>query len=450
MATDPKIFKAYDIRDTYPEPLDEGVAYLLGRAFVTYTGAKRIVVGHDMRTSSEPLKKALFMGITDQGADVIDIGLSSTPLFYFAVRKHHAGIMITASHNPKEYNGFKLCREHAIPIGFGSGMESVRRLVMAQKFPEPKRKGKVRMRSYMKEYLRFCKRFLKTRKTFNVVVDAGNGMGGLTYLEMQKRLPKNIRLFPLYWDLDGNFPHHEANPVKHETLKDLQADVLEQNADLGIALDGDGDRMILVDETGKIIAEEFTASLIAEEIMRGWRTKGKYFVSPLNVGSIFAEVVKKNGGKHAECAVGHAFVKKKMRELDALFGAEISGHMYHREIDYVENEFIPFFRILNIMTRTKKPLSELVAKYDKYPKIPETNFKLKKSQTSEKILKTVEAKYAKSAKKIKRFDGLKMEFDNWWFSLRSSNTEPLLRLVAEANDEKTLKDEVEKLKKLLK
>jgi len=436
------VFKAYDIRGLFPEEIDQGLAYLIGRAFATHTGAKNILVGSDMRNSSEPLKEALVQGLTDQGAKVTDTDLCSTPMFYFSTQKFEAGVMVTASHNPKQYNGFKLCRENATPIGQGSGMEEIKELVLSQKFPNANKKGKVRTKNYLQEYIKFCLKFLTTKKPFRVVVDTANGMGGHTYAELVRQAPKNIELIPLYWELDGTFPNHEANPLNYETLATLQEKVREEKADFGIAIDGDADRILFVDNEGDIVPSALSATLIAQELIK---ERKKRFLYDLRASKIFKERVQELGAEAIESRVGHAFIKNTMREQKISFGAEVSGHMYHEEMEYCESEIIPLLRMMNLLG--DESLSEKVAPLKKYVSIPETNYTVKDADT---IMKKVREKFAEQKPKITTIDGLKMEFDTWWFSLRSSNTEPLLRLNLEANNQKILKEKKRELENIIK
>lgn len=435
------VFKAYDIRGLFPKEIDQGLAYLIGRAFVTHTGAKKVLIGMDMRNSSEPLKDALIQGITDQGADVIDTDLCSTPMFYFSAQKYEAGIMVTASHNPKQYNGFKLCREKATPIGQGSGMEDIKELVLSQEFPTVEKKGKIRTKNYLEEYVKFCLKFLTTKKQFRIVVDTANGMGGHTYSELQRQAPKSIELIPLYWELDGNFPNHEANPLNYETLEALQEKIREEKADLGIAIDGDADRILFVDNEGDIIDSAISATLITEQLIKQGKRR---FLYDLRASKIFRERVEELGAQAIESRVGHAFIKNTMREQEISFGAEVSGHMYHEEMQYCESEIIPLLRMLNLLD--EEPLSEKANVLKKYASIPETNYTVK---DADGIMERVENSLS-GAEKITKIDGLKMEFDTWWFSLRSSNTEPLLRLNLEADTQKILKEKTKELERIIK
>lgn len=437
------IFKAYDIRGLANKELDEGIAYLIGRAFIQYTKTKKVLVGHDMRTSSPKLTDALIKGITDQGATVINIGLCSTPMFYYATKKYPAGIMVTASHNPKKYNGFKLCREKAIPIGQGSGMEEIEQLVINQKFDTPKKLGKIKQKNYLNKFTKFSSKFLKTKKPFKIIVDTGNGMGGLTYGNLISKF-RNVEIIPMYFELDGNFPNHIANPIKEDTLKAIKKRVIKEKADLGIAIDGDGDRCIFIDEKGNSIPPCLTGALISEEILK--KRKGNIIYTVIN-NKIFIETINNNGGKAIESPVGHAYVKKIMRANKGLFAVEVSGHTYFKEMEYCENTIIALCKILNLIAKKEKKLSELIKPLYKYSSIPETNFKITNRKKGLKIIEKVKKKYSKG--KINELDGLKVVYDDWWFSIRLSNTEPLLRLNMEANTKQKIDAELKKIKNLI-
>lgn len=439
-----QIFKAYDIRGIYPTDLDEGIAYLLGRAFVTYTNVRTVLIGNDMRTSGKSLKEALMRGIIDQGANVVDIGMCSTPMFYFAAKDYPAGMMVTASHNPKEYNGFKMVRENATPIGQGTGMEELKELVLKQQFDEPEKKGTITQKKCREAFVEYCLNTLDAKSNYTVVVDAGNGMGGYIYEEVKKQIPKNITLIPLYWEPDGNFPNHEANPLKHDTLKDLQKAVIDNNADLGLAIDGDGDRSFFIDNEGGIVDAAHAGALIAQLILE--ENPDATFIYDVNSSKMLRETIKEHGGKSKMSRVGHAFIKRMMRDEDITFGSENSGHMYHSEIEYVENEIIPLCRILNVLDEQKQDFVTMLKPMRKYAKIEETNFELPNRDKIGEILTKAEEIYAERATDISHIDGLRMEFPDWWFCLRASNTEPLLRLNLEADSQRICDEKFAEMK----
>lgn len=437
------IFKAYDIRGVYGEELDEGIAYLIGRAIVAHIGVPRILVGQDMRTSSPSLKAALVRGMTDQGADVVEMGLCSTPSFYWATQSHPAGVMVTASHNPGKYNGFKICRAGAIPVGSGSGMEEIERIVLEQDFPPSTRKGVVSAVDTIDEFIRFNLSFLKTDKHFRIVVDAGNGMGGYTYGELLKRMPTNLIIIPMYFEPDGTFPNHEANPLKYETLRALQERVVAEHADLGLATDGDEDRCIFVDNEGNIIPADITTALLARQVLL--ERPGAKILYDIRQTRAVPETIIECGGVPVMTRVGHAFIKQMMREQGGAFGGEVSGHYYNHEQSNTENTQIVFFRMLNLLATEGKTLAEMARPLlARYSKIEETNFTVKDAHG---IIARLDAEYSPSAKEVSRIDGVRLDFEDWWFNVRASNTEPLLRLNLEAKTFALMQEKLAELSK---
>jgi len=440
------IFKAYDIRGVYGEELDEGIAYLVGRAVVTYTGATSILVGNDMRVSSPSLKEALVRGITDQGADVVDFGLCSTPMFYWATQKYAAGVMVTASHNPAKFNGFKMCKDGAFPIGEISGMQDVERIVLEQDFPTVERKGSVSTVELLNDYISFNLSFLKTDKPFKVVIDAGNGMGGYTYGALAKRLPSNVEIIPMWFELDGNFPNHEANPLKIENCEALMRRVKLENADFGVSLDGDEDRIFFIDNNGEYIASDFTTALIAEQVLS--EKPGVKIHYGINHSRIVPEIIHIAGGVPIMNRCGHAFYKVNMKETGAAFGGEHSGHYFNAEVQNAEDTQIIFFRMLNLLAQEDKSIADLVAPMKRYAKTPEINFTV---QGAKDIISRLQSEYAGEPARddfisYTTMDGLRVDFEDWWFCVRASNTEPLLRLNMEAKDQAMLDQKFEELK----
>jgi phosphomannomutase len=439
---EPSIFKAYDIRGVYGEELDEGIAYLIGRAVASHINASAILVGHDMRVSSQPLKEALLRGIMDQGSDAVEMGLCSTPFFYWTTQRYAAGVMVTASHNPAKYNGFKICRDGAVPVGRGSGMEEIERRVLEQDFPPPTRKGASSTVALLDDFLRFNLSFLKTTRQFTVVIDAANGMGGYTYGELLKRLPPNITIIPMYFEPDGTFPNHEANPLKEETLVALQARVVAEHADLGVATDGDEDRIVFVDENGSILRSDITHALLARQVLA--ERPGGVVLYSVNESWLVPEEILAAGGKPVMGRIGHAFAKLAMREHSAVFGGEVSGHFFNPEQQNTENTQVILFRMLNLLGAAGEPLSEVARPLrERYAKIPETNFTV---QDAPALIERFDAEYAPKAKAVSRIDGVRIDFDDWWFNLRASNTEPLLRLNMEARTPALLDEKFNELK----
>jgi phosphomannomutase len=437
-----EIFKAYDVRGIYPTELNEDIAYKIGRAFVTFLKAKEVVVGHDGRLSSPQLFKALIRGITDQGADAVDIGLCSTPMFYFGAGslKSLSAVMVTASHNPKEYNGFKFCRENVIPLSGDTGIQDIKKLVEKNKFREVKTKGKIIKKEVMEDFIKHNIKFVKTDKKFKIVVDAGNGMGSYTFPKIFKKLP--FRFIPLYCEMDFDFPNHEPNPLKYETLKDLQKKVKQEKADIGIALDGDGDRCIAIDEKGIIVRSDFMTALIGKLLLK--HKPGSKILYDLRSSKIVHEFISANKGKPIMCRVGHAFIKQQMRDEGAIFAGELSGHFYYKDSFFTESSFITTAMLLNLLAHENKPLSELVKPLKKYFQSGEINSDVADKQAK---MKEVE-KYYTDAGKILHLDGVSIYYKDWWFNLRPSNTEPLLRLNLEADTKELMqrkRDEVLKI-----
>jgi phosphomannomutase len=435
------IFKAYDIRGVYGTEIDEGIAYLLGRAVAKLLildkkrsgRINKMLVGRDMRTSSVPLRDALIRGIRDQGVDVVDIGLCSTPMFYWATQKYEAGIMVTASHNPAQYNGFKICKDGAFPVGEISGMKEIETAVFAHEFPAGERQGTYDEDEVLDQYLAFCRSFLKTEKPFKVVIDAGNGMGGYEYGAIMEHLPSNIHIVPMYFEPDGTFPNHEANPLKPETCRELQERVVLENADLGVSLDGDGDRIFFIDNEGRYLVSDYPSALIAEQVLD--EKPGSKILYGINQSRIVPEMIRRFGGMPIMNRVGHAFYKVSMAEHRAAWGAEHSGHYFNPEQQNSENTMIILFRLLNLLGKEDKSLSDLVKPLRKYEKIAETNFDVTDQNA---VMARLSEEYGPHAKELTTIDGLRIDFDDWWFCVRPSNTEPLLRLNMECKDRRLL------------
>lgn len=443
MKADPSIFKMYDIRGIYPEQMDVDFAYFLGRAVVTYTKAKTVLVGRDARLSSTPLFQALVRGITEQGADVVDMNLCSTPLFYFALGKYQyeAGIMVTASHNPKQYNGFKMYRKNITPISGEEGMDELKHLVLTDKFPTPARRGTMSAKSYLDAYVEAVASFAVTWRKLKLVADAGNGMACYTTPKLFDKLGLDVA--KLYYDLDCTFPNHEANPIRPETLHDLQQAVIKHKADLGIAFDGDADRIGFVDEKGNFIRADIIAAALAAYFLEKNPGAGIIF----NVGCSWAveDAVKQHGGVPIRWKVGHSLIKTKMKQdPNIVFGGEVSGHYFFRDFFCADDAALALVHVLNALSESGESLSQLVAPYMKYHATGELNFTVTDKNA---IIARVRQAFTsdKSLKKTMDLDGMSMEFDDWWFNIRPSNTEPLLRLNVEA----TSKEKMEKMRDVI-
>ena len=446
MKIDSSIFKAYDIRGIYPDQLDEEVAYKLGKALVAFLGAEVLVIGRDMRLSSDSLFDALSKGIIEQGADVVDIGLTSSPIFNFSVAEyehHDGGIMITASHNPKEYNGFKLSDFQAVPISSIYGLPRVQKLIEEGKFVK-KKEGVVietyMLRPYLDKVLGMVDR--NKIKNLKVVIDCGNGMGGISIPPIFRRL-KDCELIKLYFEPDGTFPHHEPNPLKEETLEDLKKEVLETKADFGVALDGDGDRIGFVDEKGEVIPGDLITALVAKELLK--QNPGEKIIYDLRSSWVVKEEIEKAGGVPIMWKVGHALIKKKMREENVLFAGELSSHFYFRDFYFVECADLVLLKIMEILSREKKPLSKLVEPLRRYYVSGEINSDVEDKKAKMKEL----AKKYKDAKKIYWLDGVSVEYKDWWFNVRPSQTESLLRLNLEAKTKKLMEEKKDEVLKMI-
>jgi len=435
MKINAEIFRAYDIRGIYPLTINEEAAFLIGRAFVKFLKKPRpnIVVGQDDRLSSPQLFKALTKGIIDQGGSVIDIGLAITPMLYFAVAhfKFDGGISLTASHNPPQYNGFKLVREKAIPISGKSGIEEIKNLVLKSEFPIRRRKGKIIKKKVLNDYIRFnLKDFdLRKIKPFKIVIDTANAVPGIVVPEFFKKT--NCKIYHLYSKLDGSFPNHLPSPHEEKNLKSLKREVLNKKADLGIAFDGDGDRIIFVDEKGKMISGDLITALLTKLILK--KNPGEKILCDVRSSNVVRDVIKENGGKVVIGRIGHSFIKERMRKENIIFQGELNGHYYLREHYFSEVPFFVIFKILEEMSRSRKAISELVKPFKRYFHSGEINFKVKNKK---KVLKTLENKFRRG--KVTRIDGLRIDFPDWWFNARPSHTEPVLRLVVEAKTKKLM------------
>jgi phosphomannomutase len=434
-ALNPAIFKAYDIRGTYPDQLNDKTACLLGKAFVQYLGCNQVAVGRDMRLSSPQLFQNLSQGITEAGADVIDIGLCSTDALYFTVGKfgYGAGIMITASHNPKQYNGFKMCREEAIPLSGQSGLEDIKQIILQGKFMVPPRKGNIVRRDIIGDYVSHVLSFINPPKIrpFKIVIDAGNGMAGLIAPRLFSHLP--CRVIPMFFELDGSFPNHPASPIEPENMAPLQRRVLQEQADLGAAFDGDADRMFIVDEKGKVLGGDLVTALVAKSLLR--KEKGAAILYNLICSRTVPETITANGGKAIRTRVGHALIKPLMKHYNAIFGGEHSGHFYFRENYFADSAFIALMVCLELFSEEYRPIAELVGDIDPYFRSGEIN-----NEVADIAAKLKEIEITFPDGKLDRLDGITVEYPDWWFNVRPSNTEPLLRLNLEASTPELLKD----------
>lgn len=434
-----KIIKAYDIRGLVKDEVTPDFSFSLGVAFAKFLEIERepatIVVGEDMRPSSAPLADAFSDGATSQGMDVIRIGLASTDMLYFASGKLNLpGVMFTASHNPAKYNGMKLCKSGARPIGQESGLIKIRQLIEEGVPISNRPVGSVRKQQLLNDYVdyllaRFPKNTFKKRK-LKVVIDAGNGMAGFTAPAVMQQL--NVDLIPMYFELDGNFPNHEANPIEPENLKALQKRVKKEKADIGLAFDGDADRCFLIDENGDLVNPSALTGLIAVRELKA--NPGATIIYNLISSKAVAEVISENGGVALRSRVGHSYIKTLMAESGAVFGGEHSGHFYFGDFWRADSGMLAALYALAELMATTKSLSSLLQPYNRYFSSGEINSKVKDANKSIKLVKDkYQDKY-----QVDELDGLTVTAKSWWFNLRPSNTEPLLRLNVEADTQKQM------------
>ncbi|GAA3117215.1 phosphomannomutase/phosphoglucomutase [Planomonospora alba] len=443
-----KIFKAYDVRGVVPDEFDEETAEAVGAAFVEVTGAGRLVVAHDMRTSSEPLAGAFARGAVARGADVVHAGLGSTDLLYYA--SGHLGlpgVMFTASHNPARYNGMKMCRAGAVPIGGETGLTEIRdraAKILAAGGPGGGGAGRVVRDDLLEGYARHLLTLvdLSGVRPLKVVVDAGNGMAGHTVPEvLGRRAGAPIELVPLYFELDGTFPNHEANPIEPENLRDLQKAVLETGADIGLAFDGDADRCWVVDERGESVSPSTITGLVAARELA--KHPGSVIIHNLITSRSVPEIVAEHGGRPVRTRVGHSFIKAEMARTGAVFGGEHSAHYYFRDFWFADSGMLAALHVLAALGGQDRPLSEMLAAYTRYAASGEINSTVADQAAAAERVRAAFA--GRDGVTFDELDGLTVSGPGWWFNLRPSNTEPLLRLNAEAADEMqmaAIRDEV--------
>jgi phosphomannomutase len=437
------VFKAYDVRGTVPDQLDEELARRTGSAFVRVCDASTVVVGHDMRPSSPGLAGAFAAGAADAGADVEMIGLASTDQLYFASGDlGHPGAMFTASHNPARYNGIKLCRAGARPVGAETGLREIRDQVCRPEGPPARRPGTICERDVLQAYAAHLLSLAPVSgRRLRVVVDAGNGMAGLTAPAVFGRIGGDVDLVPMYFELDGTFPNHEANPIEPENLVDLQKRVVAENADIGLAFDGDADRCFVVDELGRPVSPSTLTALIgARELST---EPGAAVIHNLVTSRSVPELVTELGGEPVRTRVGHSYIKAIMAETGAVFGGEHSGHFYFRDFWGADSGMLAALHTLAALTATDGPLSELLDDYERYRLSGEINSEVAEPAAA---LAAVESAYAGTpGASLDHLDGLSVTTEEWWFNVRPSNTEPLLRLNVEGVDDDTMgrvRDEV--------
>lgn len=438
MEINSKIFKAYDIRGIYPTELNEESAYLIGRAFARLAGAKRITVGSDMRLSGPALKKSFIKGIIDEGVNVKDIGLVPVDAVYYCVGKlgDEAGVMITASHNPKEYNGFKMVLKDMALIDSSDILDEIK------KMPETvsQEKGESKEQDIITGYINHVLSFVDVDKIkpFKVVVDAGNGMAGKIIPLLTESLPVNV--VALNFKLDGNFPAHPSNPLLAESQKEIKEAVVKEKADFGVIFDGDTDRLCFIDEKGNFISADITLLLLAKMFLDKEPQAGIVYTAICS--KIVPETIKEWGGRALASKVGYNSIWSIMRNQKGVLGGEVSSHYSFRDNGYSDSGFISFVILLQVLSGYDKSLSEIVRPFFKYFRAPEQNFKV---ENKEKVLESIKQKYSDGSQSF--LDGVTVEYKDWWFNVRPSNTEPLLRLNIEANTQEILDQKAKELAK---
>ena len=430
------IFKAYDVRGTVPEQMDEALARATGNAFVQVLGVDTVVVGYDMRPSSPGMAQAFAEGAARAGADVVKIGLASTDQLYFASgHLGHAGVMFTASHNPAQYNGMKMCRAGATPVGMETGLAEVRDMVASGSLVTAETPGAISETDVLEAYADHLLSLAPVRgRGLKVVVDAGNGMAGLTAPMVFDKIGQVVEMLPLYFELDGTFPNHEANPIEAANLVDLQKAVVKEGADIGLAFDGDADRCFIVDEAGRAVSPSTLTALIAARELA--KEPGAVVIHNLITSRAVPEIVTELGGRPVRTRVGHSFIKATMAETDAIFGGEHSGHFYFRDFWRADSGMLAALHAMAALAETDVSLSALLEEYERYPSSGEINSTV---ADQDAVLALLQEQYgAQDGVELDLLDGLTVSHADWWFNVRASNTEPLLRLNCEGKDEATM------------
>lgn len=474
------IFKAYDIRGKYPSELDESKACAIGWALVRFLKSNKksnyqpnperirdgkgknfvpqIVVGRDIRLSSPSLSRGFIKGLLEGGAKVTDIGEVTTPMLYFACGfyRFDGSVIVTASHNPPQYNGFKICREKAIALSENTGLRDIEKICTEYKVGDKRKvKGALTSKDIIADYKEFIRRFIrwdKIKDTIKIVVDATNGSVGPVFDEIFSSIfgvgCSRIKIIPLYFKPDGRFLNHEPNPMKDENLRNIKMVIKKERANLGVAFDGDGDRVVFLDEKAERIPNDLVTVIIAREVLR--ENKKASIVYDLRSSRVVNEEIKRLGGNPVRERVGHAFIKATMRKYNAAFGGELSGHYYYRDNFFADSALITFVYILNILARENRPISKIIKPLKQYFCSGELNFVVEdKGKKTEEIIREFLPGSGRQSGKIDYLDGVTIEYDDWWFNLRPSNTEPLLRLNIEAKTNKQLKTARRKLEKIL-
>ncbi|MHB1208164.1 MAG: phosphohexomutase domain-containing protein [Acidimicrobiales bacterium] len=441
------IFKAYDIRGTYPDQLDESIARAVGSAFATFVNAPRIVVARDMRPSGEALSTAFALGARSVGVQVVDLGLASTDFLYFASGYLDApGAMFTASHNPAQYNGIKLCLAGAKPVGVETGLAEIEQMA-GEYWREPASGdlATLEQRNLMDEWVRHVHSFvdLDALRPLKIVADTANGMGGFIAPKIFDGLPFDVEI--MYQELDGTFPNHPADPLNPANLRDLQARVLEVGADIGLAFDGDADRVFLIDEQAQPISGSTTTAMVASAMLR--RNPGATILYNLICSKSVPAAITEAGGVPVRTRVGHSYIKQTMAETNAVFGGEHSGHYYYRENYRADSGIITALIVLELLSEAAMPMSELAKPFKRFAASGEINTEVADPAA---VVASLTRSLRDQGVTVDELDGLSADYDSWWFNLRPSNTEPLLRLNVEAPDDATCRERVDEVLTMIK
>ncbi|MFW5889498.1 MAG: phosphomannomutase/phosphoglucomutase [Bacillota bacterium] len=443
-----KAFKAYDIRGVYNKDFTKNDVYKIGYFLPELLSAEKVLVGYDDRKSTPEVFEALAEGITDRGADVYKIGYATTPMVYYGTAKYgyKASVMITASHNPPEYNGLKISREKALPVGYDSGLKELEKMLEIKEVNpvSKKKKGKILEHNIKEEYIEFQKTYLPDLSDLDISIDISNGMTAIISNQIFGDRPHYI-----YNELDGTFPNHEANPLNAENREDLRQLLFKNNSDIGLIFDGDGDRVMFLDEKGNFIAPDLIIALLAEYYINQGR--GKNILCDIRTSWSVTEHIEELGGKHYLWKVGHAYAKLKLREIDGICGGELAGHYYYKDFFYCDSGVLTALIVLNVLVRLKKEgktISQLISELNNYLSSGEVNFKI---ENKKEIMEKLKDYYFEKEEPIEfyDFDGYRIEYNDWWFNVRPSNTEPYLRLVVEAVDQKTLDEKLAEIKEVM-
>lgn len=444
-SVDPSIFRDYDIRGIYPSQVNEDTYYKIGLAIACYFHKSPIALGYDGRLSSPSLFEALSRGITDMGYDVVDLGLISTDMHNFASGFYQfpADIMISASHNPGHYNGIKIVQSGAVAIHGQKGLPEIKQMVLSGQFPHhAANRGHISKKNILDDWIKYASALvdLKQMKGLKVVIDAGNGVGGISW---QRFIGKShLQIIPLYFTPDGNFPHHSPDPLQKGNLKDLSLEIKKKHADLGFAIDGDADRIFILDENGHQLSGTITTAILAKYFLKEFGPNNILY--NVVVGRIVPETISANSGNPIRVRVGHSFIKETMKEKNAIFAGEHSGHFYFKDLYYADSSFVAGLYFLSFLSGDGRKLSEIAKEYDKYHQSGEINFLVKDAVKMQEIIRE-----KLPSDKNDRLDGLSIWYDKWWMNLRTSKTEPLLRLNLEAETKDILLDKLAKIENII-